>query len=1058
MKNINWKILMPVLAVLSLISCVKEVEPGGGTYTDEGPVSVLLSLDVPGLRASSRALTAMQEDAIQTIDVFVFDRNDKLTDWTYGTFNSSGDGFTAVIEASRDNTDTYRLMVLANARHITYPVFRGNPNSADKPGGDDIGGHINKTYSQVCSLLVSAIEQTPSVSTTAAYSTNGIPMWGMMKDAEVINESNKSFSMNMLRSVAMIDVGTNPAPSLNSDGSSVWAGLSNFSLEKVYLYNSNKSYSVIPAAGNYNYTTKKTTALSLPASAAKFPNTTPIEYSDDKQGGTVLRSSGKGYAVASAIYAAEADVIMGGTYGDGNHTQRTSLVVAGYYNGSSDLSYYRLDFAPGGNLINLLRNNAYQITIHSVSGPGSDNIDDAFDKFGAEMDIVVNRWSPADLEGTTVSGEYYLRVNPYDPRFDKYAKTGEEITVDTNVPVSGGKSWSAAKTTVDNGDDISWLTLVNTGGVTGGILKINVAAMPEGSDENDIRQAKIRLTAGTMVHDIIVKQSGADSDHSLRLSHSELVFVGRKWDENSQSWTDPDPQNLTVKWGPTRWPYALNLTDYTNGGVDMAATVPADNDTPTLTISPAAVEDDNTYLAANPFFERSSRLAVTAYDINHTAGQSITKQVVIRQVYYSIVITGAQDYYYQGKTYTFKVKSNTDWATEITGSDIFASVTGTTGGNNTSSGQNFTFKIKDGAAVGATATIKFYSPSNLFPPQTYTVNAQDIKPNCYMVRPGESVTIPVTKAYRTWLLDHDLGIDMKTLPGVHEVRLLWQDAWHGGTSKGIIASVGPLTSPANKADAEFSVTTNDLSANGIAGGNAVVAYLIDGTVYWSWHIWVTGYDPQTGSVTAGGYTYMDRNLGATGNSGYAAHGTFFQGGRKDPFPPMAALTGSTQRKIYDINGNILTYGQPGGIEIPSAPPSGGLPASVKNPMSFLRGNYGNSNWFGLFDDNYRPDLWWNGNKAEYDPCPAGWKVMNVGSQSGMSSIPIASANFTWNGMYFPAQGIIRPVPGLWAYNGTYTCLYFTNGLSGTAMRQIMNTTNNAVNTNTWGAAVRCIKE
>jgi hypothetical protein len=64
---------------------------------------------------------------------------------------------------------------------------------------------------------------------------------------------------------------------------------------------------------------------------------------------------------------------------------------------------------------------------------------------------------------------------------------------------------------------------------------------------------------------------------------------------------------------------------------------------------------------------------------------------------------------------------------------------------------------------------------------------------------------------------------------------------------------------------------------------------VAGTIYWSWHIWVVNYDPNTEKTWTNpnntAYTFMDRNLGANeATLSLASHGLFYQWDRKDPFP------------------------------------------------------------------------------------------------------------------------------------------------------------------------------
>ena len=68
----------------------------------------------------------------------------------------------------------------------------------------------------------------------------------------------------------------------------------------------------------------------------------------------------------------------------------------------------------------------------------------------------------------------------------------------------------------------------------------------------------------------------------------------------------------------------------------------------------------------------------------------------------------------------------------------------------------------------------------------YNIDTQlgdiDAMPNCYMLKPGETVEIPVTKAYEVWKQESYLG--PVTLTGDPEAEFLWMDA------EGLVTSVG----------------------------------------------------------------------------------------------------------------------------------------------------------------------------------------------------------------------------------------------------------------------------
>ena len=210
-------------------------------------------------------------------------------------------------------------------------------------------------------------------------------------------------------------------------------------------------------------------------------------------------------------------------------------------------------------------------------------------------------------------------------------------------------------------------------------------------------------------------------------------------------------------------------------------------------------------------------------------------------------------------------------------------------------------------------------------------------------------------------------------------------------------------------------------------GNVVIAVKIGTTVLWSWHIWITDYDPDKGELTptsrtyvygvegghvhryntrifkekVGGYQYsfvMDRNLGASGtyfgpNQPDAVKGQMlYQFGRKDPFMQMNQngvynvffLGGTTEATAIEENGvrfivDKIHTGETDGNNTRYA---------VNNPMNFIAGNSSNQYWTENDDISEKSNNWidklfarHNGDqeilekdKSIYDPCPAGWKV------------------------------------------------------------------------------------
>ena len=276
------------------------------------------------------------------------------------------------------------------------------------------------------------------------------------------------------------------------------------------------------------------------------------------------------------------------------------------------------------------------------------------------------------------------------------------------------------------------------------------------------------------------------------------------------------------------------------------------------------------------------------------------------------------------------------------------------------------------------------------------------------------------------------GLGSSASPQPWTVELLWQDAQHmvkafgiGDPTQHIILEKATGSGPSDY----FYITV----PAGIPAGNFVVVLKKGAVTLWSWHFWVTDYNPVPGKINVKGdvwtypvtggqverygsvmfgyphtggnedYTYnstptfssaataapyaqsvmMDRNIGAI-SAAYNLNdrgSLYYQYGRKDPIPG--------KNQLYDINGTALPFS--GGVAangciIAATALANGLPAikeAIANPLTF----YINANdWAGINNANY---LWFDSQllysvasangagrfgKSIFDPCPQGWKL------------------------------------------------------------------------------------
>lgn len=262
--------------------------------------------------------------------------------------------------------------------------------------------------------------------------------------------------------------------------------------------------------------------------------------------------------------------------------------------------------------------------------------------------------------------------------------------------------------------------------------------------------------------------------------------------------------------------------------------------------------------------------------------------------------------------------------------------------------------------------------------------------NSYMIVPdGRAIVIPVRKRIEEYIA---LTGDYEKDPGYDfSVELLWMDA------PGLVFHI-------ERADDINEGAIRVVSNYSNTEGNAVVAVRANGEIKWSWHIWVTNYEPQ-------GSTWMNRNLGATSATPSTVateraktFGLLYQWGRKDPFPNSSTET-VTEPTIYyamnDYSGSRYTLNKQTAQQT--------ISWTLSNPDKFITFS---GSWMTSPTNN---DInWIPGGKSIYDPCPEGYRIPTVADWGGSQT---AWSRFTYNSTY---KGIdTESVYGGWYPANTY---------------------------------------
>lgn len=305
---------------------------------------------------------------------------------------------------------------------------------------------------------------------------------------------------------------------------------------------------------------------------------------------------------------------------------------------------------------------------------------------------------------------------------------------------------------------------------------------------------------------------------------------------------------------------------------------------------------------------------------------------------------------------------------------------------------------------------------------------QVVDANCYLLQPptreARTYSFPVRRAAIFWnQTSYNMGLynAATDVTGTAQVKyklsetdewtmeVIWQDMEnYPGDDAFLLTTAGKGFNPANPEQIEGHQPWFSIQLLPGMRGNALVGIRkktepTEGDILWSWHIWVSDYDPDVEMTPATGtYSYpvpggslhrynvpawnndngaykrafaMDRNLGALAATGREdgigvneAYGLLYLWGRKDPFRWV-----NKTKTNADLGAPYwaIRYGvhEPMTVIVTSS--------ATGNRWTAADDNVGdpNKNWNDPLVDQHALDVdGCEAGKSIYDPCPPGWKV------------------------------------------------------------------------------------
>lgn len=717
MKKITKKLLsaLALILICGLVSsCTDERDSYNSPSGGDQEQLVSFSVRVPGSSApDTYGLTSNDETDVKQIVILLFSGGN----YTYGPIYSGhitsnpGDNklksFTAKIPVG-----SYDMVMLANSNAFLSTALPGINV------GDAKATVLNK-------LLVASNTKWETNSAAANYIP--IPMWGEVSAINVVSGMPTPTNLSMVRMLAKVDVALTTA-----------AVQAKFTLESVRLYNYNDKGQIVPVVANLNATLDGVTAPSVPTTAVKPANpvNSPLLYN----GAAITKDvATRGISCLDEIYTFES---LKGT--NASHLNNTCLVIGGKYNGETNETFYRVDFAhtTGAGAatvttyLDILRNHNYKVNITNVSGSGLPTAEDAFKSRPVNIQATILDWDDGGMSDVVSDGKHILRVSQGEFTFTSEARnatsTDNTLTVMTDNPTG----WKVEKVVDAGGNNITWLSLNTATGVANTVYntKIVLAANATGAT----RTGFIYLNAGRLTYKVKVVQNT-----------NIAFFLNLRNTDNTADITElffgaavniaPNAQSLLLAWMPTSKIVSVSMTQTgttafvygtsTNKpGTGTEISYPATGNK-TLSIRPSAMIAAE--IATNPFAERASRLDFTLND----GTNYVIKSLILRQQIYKLIVEQPTAVYLMnGTTYTLNVRSNVNWRIKsvtqsvpgllaLKASDNLGTQTG--GGANTSAtGTPVTFTVANSATLTGTLTIVFESTDNpqRFADQTVVIN------------------------------------------------------------------------------------------------------------------------------------------------------------------------------------------------------------------------------------------------------------------------------------------------------------------------------------------------
>lgn len=494
----KWLYILAVIFFqIQFVSCMDEQLVDGSSESDM--TSLKIVLDIPVENAQSRGLVhgpdegaSEKESEINDIYAIAFDSDNRCVD-KFRTSYSSGSGtLSATIDLAKTEADKpLTVMVLTNLKNLE--------------NGSDLVSALNNLEGKTKEQVLKELEYTFSKAWN--ITERQLPMWGETSITPIKNKIVNG-SVKLYRAVSKINVTVNKGQGVQTnDGTDI------FKLKSVRVYyarTSGLAGSLHAPVDNEEGGSPTIVTPSMPKGVSYMPR-----YKDNdgvtSNGILFENTSSNDYALENQIYVPEVEQ---------PGEQPMCLVVGGYYLGSSEETFYRVDFKAGNKgdtYYDALRNHIYNFDITGVKRPGTDGHDPALDHVVVGMDVTITEWTTEYMRG--IGGQYTLEVEAGGILMDASNQSGSSLWVETTHN-AGWNIEAGSKEgdwyTVTKADDKVVITPdLNKGGqrrgsfvITSGNLRKVIMVRQKGKEEGTANCYVVSDDGTKMWQDLIVTVKG----------------------------------------------------------------------------------------------------------------------------------------------------------------------------------------------------------------------------------------------------------------------------------------------------------------------------------------------------------------------------------------------------------------------------------------------------------------------------------------------------------------------------------------------------------------------